>query len=94
MLTGQEGILPDLLLPAAAAAAAAAQGLPIRLPDVSAAQVLMPFPCSSLPLLVLVMLYHCSGLHISACKCCTRKVVTSYIGLVYIWDCLYSLVDA
>ena len=39
MLTGQEGILPDLLLPAAAAAAAAAQGLPIRLPDVSAAQV-------------------------------------------------------
>lgn len=37
MLTGQEGILPDLLLPAAAAAAAS--GMPIRLPDVSAAQV-------------------------------------------------------
>lgn len=40
MLTGQEGVaMSDLLLPAAAAAAA--QGLPIRLPDVNATQVLL-----------------------------------------------------
>lgn len=45
MLTGQEGMLTDVLQ----LSAAAAQGMPIRLPDVSAAQVTVMYSSERLP---------------------------------------------